>query len=160
MGVFLSFLSSSKAAARSLFPNPLKGLKVWSDKSSNTGRKGFYLNLISQAFRSATSTMPLDVGLMAEGQGESKGAELDNCKMVRHLTLMTLSYSKITSKSQTVIPREVRERLKLKPGDRLRYVVTPGGVRIEKAERHSEDDPFAVFTEWSSAADEKAYDKL
>jgi antitoxin PrlF len=73
---------------------------------------------------------------------------------------MTVSYSKITSKSQTVIPREVRERLGLRPGDRLRYAVTPTGVRIEKAERQTEDDPFAVFTEWSSAADEKAYGKL
>jgi antitoxin PrlF len=48
----------------------------------------------------------------------------------------------------------------LRPGDRLRYAVTPSGVRIEKAERQIEDDPFAVFTEWSSAADEKAYGKL
>lgn len=85
---------------------------------------------------------------------------LDNCKTVRHLTLMAVIYSKITSKSQTVIPREVRERLGLRPGDRLRYAVTSSGVRIEKAERQVEDDPFAVFNEWSSAADEKAYGKL
>jgi antitoxin PrlF len=69
-------------------------------------------------------------------------------------------YSKITSKCQTVIPREIRERLGLRPGDRLRYAVTPQGVRIEKVERQVEDDPFAVFSEWSSAADEKAYGKL
>jgi len=73
---------------------------------------------------------------------------------------MTVSYSKITSKSQTVIPRDVRERLGLKPGDRLRYAITAGGIKIDKAERQTEDDPFAVFTEWSSAADEKAYGKL
>ena len=73
---------------------------------------------------------------------------------------MSISYSKITTKSQTVIPRDVRERLGLKPGDRLRYAITPTGIKIEKAERQSEDDPFAVFTEWSSTADEKAYGKL
>jgi antitoxin PrlF len=73
---------------------------------------------------------------------------------------MAVIYSKITSKSQTVIPREVRERLGLSPGDRLRYALSSSGVRIEKAERQGEDDPFAVFTEWSSAADEKAYGKL
>lgn len=61
---------------------------------------------------------------------------------------MAVYYSKITSKSQTVIPSEVGERLGLQPGDRLRYAVTPSGVRIEKAERQAEDDPFAVFAEW------------
>ena len=38
------------------------------------------------------------------------------------------SFSKVSVKSQTVIPREVRERLKLKPGDTLRYRVTDDGV--------------------------------
>ena len=72
---------------------------------------------------------------------------------------MGIAYSKITSKSQTVIPREVRERLGLRPGDSLRYDVTAKGITIEKAGQ-TEDDPFAVFTEWSSAADEKAFGKL
>jgi len=73
---------------------------------------------------------------------------------------MNVVFSKITSKSQTVIPREVRERLDLKPGDRVRYAVTETGVQIAKAENTAQDDPFAVFTEWSSEADEKAYGKL
>jgi antitoxin PrlF len=73
---------------------------------------------------------------------------------------MNVVFSKITSKSQTVIPREVRERLGLKPGDRLRYVVTASGIQIARAERSAQDDPFAVFTEWSSEADEKAYGDL
>ena len=73
---------------------------------------------------------------------------------------MNVVFSKITSKSQTVIPREVRERLGLKPGDRVRYAVTASGVQIAKAEKSAQDDPFAVFTEWSSEADEKAYGKL
>jgi antitoxin PrlF len=73
---------------------------------------------------------------------------------------MNVVFSKITSKSQTVIPREVRERLGLKPGDRVRYAVTEAGVQIAKAENTAQDDPFAVFTEWSSEADEKAYGHL
>ena len=73
---------------------------------------------------------------------------------------MNVVFSKITSKIQTVIPREVRERLDLKPGDHVRYAVTASGVQIEKAEKSAQDDPFAVFTEWSSEADEKAYGKL
>ena len=85
---------------------------------------------------------------------------LDKSKTVRHLTTMNISFSKITSKSQTVIPREVREKLGLKPGDRLRYATTAQGVVIAKAAAQTEDDPFAVFTEWSSEADEQAYGKL
>jgi antitoxin PrlF len=41
-------------------------------------------------------------------------------------------FSKVSVKSQTAIPREVREKLGLQPGDTLRYRVT-GGVLIDKA---------------------------
>jgi antitoxin PrlF len=70
------------------------------------------------------------------------------------------AYSKVSVKSQTVIPREVRERLALKPGDTLRYRVTDDGVLLDKAPANETDDPFAAFSEWSSAADEKAYGGL
>jgi antitoxin PrlF len=73
---------------------------------------------------------------------------------------MNAVFSKITSKSQTVIPKEVRELLGLRPGDRLRFSMTGGGIIVDKAAAGSEDDPFAVFTEWNSAADEKAYGNL
>jgi antitoxin PrlF len=67
-------------------------------------------------------------------------------------------FSKLSVKSQTVLPREVRERLGVGPGDRLRYVLDARGVRVEKAVE--EDDPFAAFSEWSSEADEAAYGDL
>ena len=73
---------------------------------------------------------------------------------------MNVIFSKITSKSQTVVPREVREKLGLKPGDRLAYALTDKGVTIQKAKATVEDDPFAVFSEWSSAADDEAYADL
>jgi antitoxin PrlF len=92
--------------------------------------------------------------------GEAEGAKLDFCKKVRHLTRMNIVFSKITSKSQTVIPREIRELLGLKPGDSVRYAVTSSGVQIAKADKSAQDDPFAVFGEWSSDADEKAYGDL
>ena len=69
------------------------------------------------------------------------------------------SFSKVSVKSQTVLPRDVREKLGIKPGDTLRYRLTDDGVLIDKAASES-DDPFASFSEWSSAADEKAYGKL
>jgi antitoxin PrlF len=69
-------------------------------------------------------------------------------------------FSKVSVKSQTVLPREVRERLGVGPGDRLRYVFDAGGVRIEKEAMREEEDPFVAFGEWSSEADEAAYGDL
>lgn len=70
------------------------------------------------------------------------------------------AYSKVSVKSQTVIPRRVRERLAPKPGDTLRYRVTEDGVLLDKAPANETDDPFAAFSECPSAADEKAYGGL
>ena len=53
-------------------------------------------------------------------------------------------------------PREVRERLALKPGDTLRYRVTDQGMLLDKAPPNEADDPFVAFSEWSSEADQKA----
>jgi antitoxin PrlF len=70
-------------------------------------------------------------------------------------------FSKVSVKSQTVIPRVIRERLALRPGDRLRYRVTETGVLLDKAgAAEAADDPFATFSEWSGNADEKAYSGL
>ena len=69
------------------------------------------------------------------------------------------AFSKVSVKSQTVLPREVRQKLGIKPGDTLRYRMTERGVLVDKAPDDS-DDPFATFSEWSSDADEKAYGKL
>ena len=69
------------------------------------------------------------------------------------------AFSKVSVKSQTVIPREVREQLRLKPGDTLRYRITDEGILLDKA-TEAGDDPFASFSEWTSEADEKAYGGL
>jgi antitoxin PrlF len=95
----------------------------------------------------------------------------ENCKLVSRKTvgyILTMNrqsrppsaFSKVSVKSQTVIPREVRERLDLKPGDTLRYRVTGDGVLLDKAPANEADDPFATFSEWSNEADEKAYGRL
>lgn len=70
------------------------------------------------------------------------------------------SFSKVSTKSQTVIPNEIRSRLGLKPGDTLRYRVTDAGILLDKASELEGDDPFATFSEWTSEADEKAYSGL
>lgn len=69
------------------------------------------------------------------------------------------AFSKVSVKSQTVLPRAVREKLGIKPGDTLRYRLTDEGVLVDKMPAET-DDPFAAFSEWWSAADEKAYGKL
>lgn len=70
------------------------------------------------------------------------------------------AYSKVSVKSQTVLPRAVRETLGVRPGDTLRYRITENGVLLDKAPANEADDPFAAFSEWSSEADEKAYADL
>jgi antitoxin PrlF len=70
------------------------------------------------------------------------------------------AFSRVSVKSQTVIPREVRDLLGLKPGDMLRYRLSENGVVIDKAPAEEMDDPFATFTEWAGEADEEAYADL
>jgi antitoxin PrlF len=66
--------------------------------------------------------------------------------------------SKVSARGQIVIPREVCEQLKLKPGDTLRYRIAEDGILIDKATEAG--DPFAAFSEWRSEADETAYSGL
>jgi antitoxin PrlF len=74
--------------------------------------------------------------------------------------LPSASFSKVSVKSQTVLPRAVREQLDIGPGDTLRYRETPDGFLLDKAPASDADDPFATFGEWSGKADEKAYGGL
>jgi antitoxin PrlF len=69
------------------------------------------------------------------------------------------AFSKVSVKSQTVLPREVRDKLGIKPGDTLRYRLTEAGILIDRAPTEI-DDPFAAFSEWAGEADEKAYADL
>jgi antitoxin PrlF len=78
---------------------------------------------------------------------------------MNRISFQPAAFSKISVKGQTVIPHEVRQRLKLKPGDILRYRMTDDGVLLDKA-TEAGDDPFVAFSEWTSGADEKAYGGL
>jgi antitoxin PrlF len=73
---------------------------------------------------------------------------------------MAIFLSKLTSKAQTVIPRELRARLNLKPGDVVRYRVTDSGVIIDKLPPQNDEDTLASFAEWGSPADAAAYSSL
>ena len=65
--------------------------------------------------------------------------------------------SNLSAENRIVLPRAVRERLKISPGDRLRCLVDDRGVRIENAAGAADDERFVALSEWSSEADEEAF---
>jgi antitoxin PrlF len=73
-----------------------------------------------------------------------------------------MATSRLTTKGQTTIPRGIRERLGLKPGDSMAYVEESGRIVLMKqpAAAVAADDPFATFSEWDSPADRQGYAKL
>jgi len=68
--------------------------------------------------------------------------------------------SKLTSKAQTTIPLPVRHALRLAEGDEIAYQIEGDRVVLTKARHGPVEDPFAVFEEWSSEADIRAYGDL
>jgi antitoxin PrlF len=78
---------------------------------------------------------------------------------MKRISRQPTAFSKVSVRNQTVIPHEIREQLKLKPGDTLRYRVTDDGILLDKA-TETGDSPFAAFSEWASEADDKAYGGL
>ncbi len=59
----------------------------------------------------------------------------------------------VSVKSQTLLPKQDREALDVRPGDTLRHRITGQSGLIDKAHRAIDaDDPFAAFAEWSGAA--------
>ena len=71
--------------------------------------------------------------------------------------------SRITSKSQTTIPRAVRVALGIHPGDELAYDIKDGIVTLKRVATEAKD-PFlaniSTFTEWDSEADRIGYANL
>jgi antitoxin PrlF len=69
--------------------------------------------------------------------------------------------SRLGVKCQTVVPKEVREALGVGPGDQVGYSIQNGRVILTAIKRPSaQDDPFACFEEWASAADTEGYASL
>ena len=68
--------------------------------------------------------------------------------------------SKLTSKAQTTIPQAVRHALGLRERDEILYRIEDDHVLMSKAPFRTEEDPFALFTEWAGEADRRDYGKL
>ncbi len=75
-----------------------------------------------------------------------------------------MKFSKLTAKYQTTIPKSIRNKLNLQPGDYIQFRELNGQVIVNKVEGIDTDYLKAVGTtlesEWLSDADEKAYADL
>lgn len=66
--------------------------------------------------------------------------------------------SRLRPRSQTSIPKSVRQALHLRDGDELAYVIEAGRVILtRKHATPAQDDPFATFGEWTGPEDAAAY---
>lgn len=83
------------------------------------------------------------------------------CIQFLQVNSMTTAIAKITSKSQTTIPQEIRAALHLKPGDTIAWEVIEGGAaRVRRVEPLDVDylrTLEGTLTEWQSTADDEAY---
>lgn len=69
--------------------------------------------------------------------------------------------SRVGARSQTVLPKAVREALGVRPGDQVGFLIRDGQVTVTAVRGGEEqDDPFAHFEEWSSEADRVGYGSL
>ncbi len=71
--------------------------------------------------------------------------------------------SKVTTKYQATIPREIREFLGVRQGDAVAYEIEDGEVKLRRAsplDLAYHGAVAATLTEWNSKADDDAYRDL
>ena len=56
-----------------------------------------------------------------------------------------MSEARLSSKGQITVPRDIRERLKLKLGDKLRFRVADNGQVVVEAAKHHIGELFGVL---------------
>ncbi len=74
-----------------------------------------------------------------------------------------MQLSRLSAKGQITIPRQVRETLKLKPGDMIAYEMQNGVVTLRRVEPF--DSEFhkalsATLDEWAAPQDDEAFRNL
>jgi bifunctional DNA-binding transcriptional regulator/antitoxin component of YhaV-PrlF toxin-antitoxin module len=75
-----------------------------------------------------------------------------------------VAVAKITAKGQTTIPQAIRAALQVAPGDLIAWEVGPDGTatvrRVQPMDIEYLRAVEGTLSEWSSAADDKAYRDL
>jgi AbrB family looped-hinge helix DNA binding protein len=75
-----------------------------------------------------------------------------------------MSASKLTSKFQATIPKEIRDKLKLKKGDLLIFQIVDRNVLVLKKSTPFDKEYLRALSktlnEWNSSDDEAAYEHL
>jgi antitoxin PrlF len=72
-------------------------------------------------------------------------------------------HSRLTSKSQTTIPKRIRDRLRLKPGDFVKYEIEDNRIILTKAAAIDVTHLAQIektLSEWDTPEDSAAYDNL
>ena len=64
--------------------------------------------------------------------------------------------SRLSATGRIVLPVAVRRHLGVGPSDRLRYVIAPDGLRLERASPRDED-PLVAFLAWGGTIDDWDY---
>jgi len=71
-----------------------------------------------------------------------------------------MTYARLTAKDQVTVPKEIRERLHLEPGDVLGYEVEGDEMRVRKVQRFDAAWHHALsgtLEEWNSPEDDEAF---
>ena len=74
-----------------------------------------------------------------------------------------MTYARLTAKGQVTVPKEIRERLHLEPGDVLGYEVEGDEMRVRKVQRFDAAWHHALSStleEWNSPEDDEAFRDL
>jgi antitoxin PrlF len=74
-----------------------------------------------------------------------------------------MTYARLTSKGQVTVPKEVRTRLHLEPGDLLSYELEGDEVRVRKVGRFDaawHRALSATLEEWNTPEDNEAFRDL
>ncbi|CDN55262.1 AbrC family transcriptional regulator [Neorhizobium galegae bv. officinalis bv. officinalis str. HAMBI 1141] len=56
---------------------------------------------------------------------------------------------RVTEKGQVTIPKEIRDRLKIRPGSEVDFVVSDDGVRLVRLDDSKQD--YKSFEEWADS---------
>jgi antitoxin PrlF len=74
-----------------------------------------------------------------------------------------MTYARLTSKGQVTVPKEVRQKLHLEPGDVLAYEVEGDAVKVSKVQRFDavwHKTLATTLEEWNSPEDNEAFGDL